>query len=467
MKQLSTQWIIHLFAAMHVVTTVVCRSVGMDDELLLTLLTMTMIVVICLRRSLSMELTAAMIILVNVVGYVLGIECADLIHRFLTSMIAVHAVSTFLTTEVMGQSALLLGKYFYRLQKGRKSEWAPRLTWLVATVSAIFLFRFAILAFGRIYDFSDGIMYEMLNEFFSNLPAIIILICLNAMYVRFARVHIQGSSLSFRILSLATFLSLSVLLGTFLVGYGIPFSFGRIAEWPGMLSLAVVVFISETVLYVLSYLLDYLWTSRQALNAETHKRHKAQFEYLKLKQQVDPHFLFNSLNALDCLVLDGQNDQAHTFILKLAGMYRYMLKNENLMTISLREELAFVGMYADLMKVRFQSGFELEVDVPEEYNNMFVVPCSIQMLLENALKHNAASPSDPLAIRISIEEGKRIRVSNNLRRKKTANPEDSTRVGLNYIRQQYMDQADMEITMWEEDGKYVVELPLIERTNVN
>ena len=115
MKQLSTQWIIHLFAAMHVVTTVVCRSVGMDDELLLTLLTMTMIVVICLRRSLSMELTAAMIILVNVVGYVLGIECADLIHRFLTSMIAVHAVSTFLTTEVMGQSALWLGKYFYRL----------------------------------------------------------------------------------------------------------------------------------------------------------------------------------------------------------------------------------------------------------------------------------------------------------------------------------------------------------------
>ena len=304
---MSTQWIIHLFAAMHVVTTVVCRSVGMDDELLLTLLTMTMIVVICLRRSLSMELTAAMIILVNVVGYVLGIECADLIHRFLTSMIAVHAVSTFLTTEVMGQSALLLGKYFYRLQKGRKSEWAPRLTWLVATVSAIFLFRFAILAFGRIYDFSDGIMYEMLNEFFSNLPAIIILICLNAMYVRFARVHIQGSSLSFRILSLATFLSLSVLLGTFLVGYGIPFSFGRIAEWPGMLSLAVVVFISETVLYVLSYLLDYLWTSRQALNAEKHKRHKAQFEYLKLKQQVDPHFLFNSLNALDCLVLEGQN----------------------------------------------------------------------------------------------------------------------------------------------------------------
>ena len=112
MKQLSTQWIIHLFAAMHVVTTVVCRSVGMDDELLLTLLTMTMIVVICLRRSLSMELTAAMIILVNVVGYVLGIACPDLLHRFLTSLIAVHAHPTFLPPEDPGTSRLWLGKYF-------------------------------------------------------------------------------------------------------------------------------------------------------------------------------------------------------------------------------------------------------------------------------------------------------------------------------------------------------------------
>lgn len=464
---MKTQWIIHLFAALHVVTTVVCRSAGIDDELLLTLLTMTMIVIVCLRRSLSLELTAAMVILVNVIGYFLGTKCADLIDTIFSSPIAVHGVSTFLTTEIMGFAALWLGKYMYRLQDGRNTEWSPRIIWLVATVAAIFLFRLAILAIGRISVFREGIMYDMLNVFLSNFPTIIILICLNAIYVRFARTRYEGASLPFKMLSLATFLSFSVLLGTFLVGYGLPLTFGRIAEWPGMLSLAVVIFISETVIYVLVYLLDYLWASKQALKAEKQKRHKAQFEYLKLKQQVDPHFLFNSLNVLDCLVLDEQTEQAHTFILKLAGIYRYMLKNENLMTISLREELAFVNMYADLMKVRFQSGFVLEVDVPEEYKGMYVVPCSIQMLLENALKHNAATPDEPLVIKVSITADRKVRVSNNLRKRKTANPEDSTRVGLNYIRQQYMDQAGLEISVSEEDGIYAVELPLIEQSGIN
>lgn len=466
MRQLNIQWIIHIFAALHVVTTIVCRLAGLDDELLLTLLTMTMIVIICLRRSLSLELTAAMIILVNVVGYILGTQCADLIDFVLKSPIAVHAVSTFFTTEILGQAALGLGKLFYRLQNGKKPAWSPRLAWVVVTVTVIFLFRFAILAVGRMFDFSEGIMYEMLTVFFSNLPAIIILLCLNTIYIRFSRVHFEKAALSFKLLALATYMSFAVLLGTFLVGYGIPFTFARIAEWPGMLSLAVVVFISETVIYVIAYLLDYLWASNQALKAEKQKRHKAQFEYLKLKQQVDPHFLFNSLNVLDCLVLDEQTEEAHTFIHKLAGMYRYMLKNENMLTISLMEEMAFVNMYADLMKVRFQSGFVLEVDVPDAYGGMYVVPCSIQMLLENALKHNAANPDDPLVVRISIVEEKKIRVSNNLRKRKTANPEDSTRVGLNYIRQQYMDQAGLEISAFEQDGLYVVELPLIEQVGI-
>ena len=137
-----------------------------------------------------------------------------------------------------------------------------------------------------------------------------------------------------------------------------------------------------------------------------------------------------------------------------------------MLTISLMEEMAFVNMYADLMKVRFQSGFVLEVDVPDAYGGMYVVPCSIQMLLENALKHNAANPDDPLVVRISIVEEKKIRVSNNLRKRKTANPEDSTRVGLNYIRQQYMDQAGLEISAFEQDGLYVVELPLIEQVGI-
>ena len=87
------------------------------------------------------------------------------------------------------------------------------------------------------------------------------------------------------------------------------------------------VFIAEMLFYALTYMADYVWVAHQDVKAEKMKRHKAQFEYLKLKQQVNPHFLFNSLNILDCLICENKNEDASTFVHKLAGVYRYMLKN--------------------------------------------------------------------------------------------------------------------------------------------
>lgn len=461
MKQMRAYGIIHIFAALHAVTTVTCRLVGMNDELLLTLLTMFMVVLVCLRKKLTLEFTAAIVILVNVIGYVLGIKCADIIGRIFSSAVAVHAISTFITTELIGWGALWSGSVLRRFQRGEDEVWAPRMTWLVVTVVAIFLFRLSILALGRLDIFTDGMMYDMLLTLLSNLPAIIILLCVNMIYVRFARNAYGRTSRSGRMLSLTLFILVCVLIGTFLVGYGLPFSFGRIAEWQGMLSLAVVVLMTEVVIYVVVYMLDFLWTSRQALKAEKMKRHKAQFEYMKLKQQVDPHFLFNSLNVLDCLVVEEKTAEASTFIHKLAGMYRYMLKNEGSMTIGLREEMDFVNMYADLMKVRFQSGFLLNVDIPSGLMGRCVVPCSLQMLVENALKHNAALPADPLVIDIAAS-GNCVRVRNALRPRATGSSGDnSTRVGLNYIRQQYLDLAGRDIEIEEGDGSYSVTLPLL------
>ena len=105
------------------------------------------------------------------------------------------------------------------------------------------------------------------------------------------------------------------------------------------------VFIAEMLFYALTYMADYVWVAHQDVKAEKMKRHKAQFEYLKLKQQVNPHFLFNSLNILDCLICENKNEDASTFVHKLAGVYRYMLKNGVLELINLRDELAFTGMY--------------------------------------------------------------------------------------------------------------------------
>lgn len=211
--------------------------------------------------------------------------------------------------------------------------------------------------------------------------------------------------------------------------------------------------------YALTYMADYVWVTHQDVRAEKTKRHKAQFEYLKLKQQVNPHFLFNSLNVLDCLICENKNEEASLFVHKLAGIFRYMLKNDALTHISLREELKFTEMYADLLKVRFASGFEVNADVPESCLSCNVVPCSIQMLVENALKHNQVSPDNPLCIHI-VANGQKITVKNN-KSPKLAASEDSTKVGLNYIRQQYIDLSGNDIEINDDEAEYSVSLPLL------
>lgn len=204
---------------------------------------------------------------------------------------------------------------------------------------------------------------------------------------------------------------------------------------------------------------DYVRVTHQDVKAEKMKRHKAQFEYLKLKQQVNPHFLFNPLNVLDCLICDNKNEDASLFVHKLAGIYRYMLKNDSLTVISLREEMDFTEKYTDLLKVRFESGFEVNVDVPESFMSYDVVPCSIQMLVENAIKHNRVSPDNPLHINITAQDS-RIIVTNN-KSPKVALEEDSTKVGLNYIRQQYIDLSGNDIEINDNGTDYSVSLPLL------
>ena len=204
---------------------------------------------------------------------------------------------------------------------------------------------------------------------------------------------------------------------------------------------------------------DYVRVTHLDVKAEKMKRHKAQFEYLKLKQQVNPHFLFNSLNVLDCLICDNKNEDASLFVHKLAGIYRYMLKNDSLTVISLREEMDFTEKYTDLLKVRFESGFEVNVDVPESFMSYDVVTCSIQMLVENAIKHNRVSPDNPLHINITAQDS-RIIVTNN-KYPKVALGEDSTKVGLNYIRQQYIDLSGNDIEINDNGTEYSVSLPLM------
>ena len=451
--------IVHIFAALHAVVTILCRAAGIGDELFLTILTMTMIILVCLRKNLNLEFSAVIIIVINVIGYILGTAGANLIGVFFESDLAIHAISTALTTELLGWGTIFIGDIIGRYRQTPERTKILRMPWLLAVVCIIFLFRLTIVALGKSDIISDGGLYRNTLRLLYNVPVCIILVCVNILYIKFSRTRFAESSGRVRWVSLTAFILLSILCTTFAVGAGLPFAIHSLPSYHDLVELSLVALIVEVLFYALSYIADYVWVTRQDMKAEKVKRHKAQFEYLKLKQQVNPHFLFNSLNVLDCLICENKNEDASLFVHKLSGMYRYMLKNEIDTLIPLRDELAFVGMYTDLLKVRFSCGFEVRTDVPEEFMSFQVVPCSIQMLVENALKNNRVSPGNPLYIDMVAKDNRFI-VTNTIS-PRMASSEESTKVGLNYIRQQYIDLSGNDIEVIDDGKTYSVSLPLL------
>ena len=206
------------------------------------------------------------------------------------------------------------------------------------------------------------------------------------------------------------------------------------------------------------YMVEYARTARRNAEREKDRADLAKFQYLNLKQQVNPHFLFNSLNILDALVMDGKDEEASTYIHKLAGIYRYMLKNENETTVPLRDEMTYVGMYSDLLKVRFQEGLVIETVIPEEDMSKEVIPCSVQLLVENATKHNAVAPENPLIVKI-LSDGETLTVTNNLIPR--ISPSQSSGLGLNYIREQYGERSPKGVQITKTEDYYTVKLPLL------
>ena len=161
---------------------------------------------------------------------------------------------------------------------------------------------------------------------------------------------------------------------------------------------------------------------------------------------------------LDFLIQEQPREDASRYIHKLAEIYRYMIKSEDETTVRLRDEMEFVTQYADLLKVRFQEGLEVVSDIPEELMSRSVVPCSVQLLIENATKHNAVRADNPLRISICAA-GDSVTVSNN-RVPRLTKPA-STGLGLQYIRQQYQDLSGKRISILDGDTTYTVILPLL------
>lgn len=185
------------------------------------------------------------------------------------------------------------------------------------------------------------------------------------------------------------------------------------------------------------------------------KNQTAKFE--SLKNQLDPHFLFNSLNVLTSLI--GENPkQAEKFTTKLSKVYRYVLEQKDKDLIPLEEELKFAKSYMELLKMRFEEGIDFSIIDQVSNKELKIVPLSLQLLLENAVKHNVITSSNPLEINIYQENGFLV-VENNINLKKSI--EKSTKVGLKNIHQRYALISKTKVEITSDNNLFKVKLPLL------
>lgn len=453
---LKTSSIIHCFALLHVATAVLCRMCHFGDELALTTLTIILTVILCLRYRQSVEFSSIVIIIANVLGYILGNGIAALVRIFINHPLLSPAIATFTTTEAMGWGLVLFMRRFARHENESKTR-NIEISWLAIAVAMILIVRIIIYLFSSTL-FEGGSVLKAVTAFVDNSFILLVMVCLTILFVEQTKDLSGKKSTAGHVITTASFLTGISAISATLVGSGLPFHSYRPFSAKNFFELLLVAFIAEMMIYSVIYMIEYAITARRNAEKEKDRADLAKFQYLNLKQQVNPHFLFNSLNILDALVLDGHDKEASEYIHKLAGIYRYMLHNEEESVVTLRDEMTYVEMYRDLLKVRFQEGFNVDVSIPPEDLSRHVIPCSVQLLIENATKHNAVLPSKPLNVRI-VSDGKTLTVTNNLIPKITE--AQSSGLGLNYIRQQYKERSGKGIEIIRTDEFYTVKLPLL------
>lgn len=380
MKKLSNPWIIHLFAILHLTVALCCRAAGLADDLMLTLLTMVLALIICLNRQTTGLFMAASVIAVNAVGFALGWCTATPLKLIFDSPLIVYPLSTLISTEIIGWSIDLCAKLNRKKHPSIEPESSSNtLRWLLVAFVVIIVIRLLIVVENR--GFED--------------------------------------------------------IRSTIVGIIVDYVFSCLA----------LVLVAESAI-----------KASEKAEAAKVEADLAQYRYLKLKHQVNPHFLFNSLNVLDCLIQEQSPEDASTFTHKLADIYRYMIRNEEQTLVPLRDEMDFVRQYVDLLKVRWPEGIEVNVSISDSAMRCSVIPCCVQLLIENATKHNAVLPDDPLRIDVKADDGY-VTVTNN--RHPKVSRSNSTGLGLKYIRQQYNDLSGKDVDITETENEFSVKLPLI------
>lgn len=194
------------------------------------------------------------------------------------------------------------------------------------------------------------------------------------------------------------------------------------------------------------------------IEVEKYRTESFQAQLQNLKNQINPHFLFNNLSVLSSLIYKDQ-DKAVDFINQLAKVYRYLLDNKNNELVTLENELKFIESYNYLLRIRFDKNIQFTLDIPAVNLQLLLPPMALQILVENAIKHNEVSADLPLNIYIKVHD-KMLTVSNNLQLRNSV--ENSTKTGLQNIKARYHYFTQRPVVISENDNLFTVQLPLLD-----
>jgi len=223
-------------------------------------------------------------------------------------------------------------------------------------------------------------------------------------------------------------------------------------------SLVVIVFLTTMTMAIYEAIYFFVLLRKSVREEEQAKQAIIQAELDTLRNQAQPHFFFNTLNTLRDIIDQNPKEDAKQFVDKLADIYRFLLESGNSNLIPLKDELKFARAYIHVQSERFGDNLRVQWKVAEKSERFLVAPMSLQLLLENAIKHNVASRSKPLIIEVETNDNY-IEVGNRIQKKSTQLP--STKMGLKNIKKRYALLTDRPVQIDQSGDEFKVSLPLL------
>ncbi len=193
------------------------------------------------------------------------------------------------------------------------------------------------------------------------------------------------------------------------------------------------------------------------VEAERLEKEKARIQFDNLKNQLNPHFLFNALTSLNSLITENPK-LASQFLQQMSKVYRYVLQNKDKNFVSLRTELDFIKNYVFLAETRFEGALKIKFEISKEAMDFAIVPVTLQILIENAMKHNIIDKDKPLSVDV-FSSGDYLVVSNNLQKRKTVDA--ANKQGLTNLESLYGFMTDRPVIRETNDARFTVKIPLL------